>query len=51
MSRLAQIAEMLVNGPPKTRAADIKTLVVQAVQESIKYLIDNKLIGIPDMLK
>lgn len=35
MSRLAQIAEMLVNGPPKTRAADIKTLVEQAVQESI----------------
>ncbi len=35
MSTVAQIAETLVNGTPKTRAADVKALVEKALQENI----------------
>jgi len=35
VSTVAQIAETLVNGTPKTRAADIKALVEKALQEKV----------------
>jgi 5-methyltetrahydrofolate--homocysteine methyltransferase len=35
VSTVSQIAETLVNGTPKTRAADVKALVEKAIQEKV----------------